>query len=54
MPTLAIDKGFPSDLVKLERLVAKRVTGVFDAFDTATTHRTAPAENQQRAQRSTG
>ncbi|VBA35358.1 ATP-dependent DNA helicase UvrD2 [Mycobacterium innocens] len=36
MPTLAIDKGFLSDLVKLEKPVAKRVTEVFDEFDTAT------------------
>lgn len=36
MPTLAIDKGFLSDLVKLEKPVAKRVTEVFDEFDAAT------------------
>lgn len=36
MPTLAIDKGFLSDLVKLEKPVAKRVTEVFDEFDNAT------------------
>ena len=36
MPTLAIDKGFLSDLVKLEKPVAKRVTEVFDEFDSAT------------------
>lgn len=36
MPTLAIDKGFLADLVKLEKPVAKRVTEVFDEFDTAT------------------
>jgi len=36
MPKLAIDKGFLSDLVKLEKPVAKRVTEVFDEFDTAT------------------
>jgi hypothetical protein len=36
MPTLAIDRGFLSDLVKLEKPVAKRVTQVFDEFDTAT------------------
>lgn len=36
MPTLAIDKGFLSDLVKLEKPVAKRVTEVFDEFEEAT------------------
>lgn len=36
MPTLAIDKGFLGDLVKLEKPVAKRVTEVFDEFDAAT------------------
>jgi hypothetical protein len=36
MPTLAIDKGFLADLVKLEKPVAKRVTEVFDEFDSAT------------------
>ncbi|MCH9733550.1 MAG: DEAD/DEAH box helicase [Actinomycetia bacterium] len=36
MPTLAIDKGFLSDLVKLEKPVAKRVTEVFDKFEAAT------------------
>lgn len=36
MPTLAIDKGFLSDLVKLERPVAKRVTEVFEEFGSAT------------------
>ena len=36
MPTLAIDKGFLVDLVKLEKPVDKRVTEVFDEFDTAT------------------
>lgn len=36
MPKLAIDKGFLSDLVKLEKPVAKRVTEVFDEFDVAT------------------
>jgi hypothetical protein len=36
MPTLAIDKGLLADLVKLEKPVAKRVTEVFDEFDTAT------------------
>ncbi|BCQ07071.1 ATP-dependent DNA helicase Rep [Mycobacterium heckeshornense] len=36
MPKLAIDKGFLADLVKLEKPVAKRVTEVFDEFDTAT------------------
>ncbi|EHB48620.1 UvrD/REP helicase [Mycolicibacterium rhodesiae JS60] len=36
MPTLAIDKGFLSDLVDLEKPVRKRVTEVFDEFDAAT------------------
>jgi hypothetical protein len=36
MPTLAIDKGFLSDLVELEKPVRKRVTEVFDEFDAAT------------------
>lgn len=36
MPKLAIDKGFLTDLVKLERPIAKRVTEVFDEFETAT------------------
>ncbi|MGU3650299.1 UvrD-helicase domain-containing protein [Mycolicibacterium sp. A43C] len=36
MPTLAMDKGFLSDLLKLEKPVAKRVTEVFDEFGTAT------------------
>lgn len=36
MPTLAIDRGFLADLAKLERSVAKRVTEVFDEFDSAT------------------
>jgi hypothetical protein len=36
MPKLAIDKGLLADLVKLEKPVAKRVTEVFDEFDTAT------------------
>ncbi|MCV7261132.1 UvrD-helicase domain-containing protein [Mycobacterium shimoidei] len=36
MPTLAIDKGFLSDLVKLEKPIAKRVTEVFDEFEAAT------------------
>lgn len=36
MPTLAIDKGFLGDLVKLDKPVAKRVTEVFDEFDEAT------------------
>lgn len=36
MPTLAIDKGFLSDLVKLEKPVAKRVTDVFNKFEAAT------------------
>ena len=36
MPTLAIDKGFLADLVKLEKPVAKRVIEVFDKFDEAT------------------
>jgi hypothetical protein len=34
--TLAIDKGFLTDLGKLEKSVAKRVTEVFDEFDAAT------------------
>ncbi|ODR08088.1 DNA helicase [Mycolicibacillus koreensis] len=36
MPTLAIDKGFLTDLAKLEKPVFKRVTEVFDEFDSAT------------------
>jgi hypothetical protein len=36
MPTLAIDRGFLGDLAKLEKPVVKRVTEVFDEFDTAT------------------
>ena len=36
MSTLAIDRGFLSDLVKLEKRVAKRVTEVFDEFNNAT------------------
>lgn len=36
MPTLAIDKGFITDLAKLEKPVVKRVTEVFDEFDAAT------------------
>lgn len=36
MPSLAIDRGFISDLAKLERPVVKRVTEVFDEFDSAT------------------
>lgn len=36
MPTLAIDKGFITDLAKMEKPVVKRVTEVFDEFDTAT------------------
>lgn len=36
MPTLAIDRGFLADLGKLEKPVYKRVTEVFDEFDTAT------------------
>src|SRR5436190_500986 len=36
MPTLAIDKGFLGDLVKLDKPVAKRVTEVFEEFDNAT------------------
>lgn len=36
MPTLAIDKGFITDLSKMEKAVAKRVAEVFDEFDTAT------------------
>lgn len=36
MPTLAIDKGFLTDLAKLEKAVFKRVTEVFDEFDSAT------------------
>jgi hypothetical protein len=36
MPTLAIDRGFLGDLAKLEKPVVKRVTEVFDEFDSAT------------------
>lgn len=36
MPTLAIDKGFLADLVKLEKPVAQRVTNVFEEFGNAT------------------
>jgi hypothetical protein len=36
MPTLAIDKGFITDLAKMEKAVAKRVAEVFDQFDSAT------------------
>ncbi|MBB2769108.1 UNVERIFIED_ORG: hypothetical protein GGE11_000003 [Mycolicibacterium obuense] len=36
MPTLAIDRGFLGDLAKLEKPVIRRVTEVFDEFDTAT------------------
>jgi hypothetical protein len=36
MPKLAIDKGFLSDLVELEKPIRKRVTEVFDEFDAAT------------------
>ncbi len=36
MPTLAIDKGFITDLAKMEKPVAKRVAEVFDEFDSAT------------------
>ena len=36
MPTLAIDKGFITDLAKMEKAVARRVAEVFDEFDTAT------------------
>ena len=36
MPTLAIDKGFITDLAKMEKPVAKRVAEVFDEFDAAT------------------
>ncbi|WP_267618770.1 UvrD-helicase domain-containing protein [Gordonia bronchialis] len=36
MPTLAIDKGFITDLAKMEKAVAKRVAEVFDEFDSAT------------------
>ncbi len=36
MPTLAIDKGFLADLGRLEKPVFKRVTEVFDEFDSAT------------------
>jgi hypothetical protein len=36
MPTLAIDKGFLTDLAKLEKSVFTRVTEVFDKFDSAT------------------
>lgn len=36
MPTLAIDKGFITDLSKMEKAVAKRVAEVFDEFDAAT------------------
>lgn len=36
MAKLAIDRGFLTDLVKLEKSVYKRVTEVFDEFDAAT------------------
>jgi hypothetical protein len=36
MPTLAIDRGFLGDLAKLEKPVVKRITEVFDEFDSAT------------------
>lgn len=36
MPTLAIDKGFLTDLAKLDKSVAKKVAEVFDEFDAAT------------------
>lgn len=36
MPTLAIDKGFLTDLAKLDKPVVKRVAEVFDEFDSAT------------------
>jgi hypothetical protein len=36
LPSLAIDRGFISDLAKLEKPVVKRVTEVFDEFDSAT------------------
>lgn len=36
MPTLAIDKGFITDLAKMEKPVAKRVAEVFDKFEAAT------------------
>ena len=32
MPSLAIDKGFITDLAKMEKPVAKRVAEVFDEF----------------------
>lgn len=37
MPTLAIDKGFLKDLVKLEKPVHNRGTEVFDKFEAADT-----------------
>src|SRR4051812_44259062 len=36
LPSLAIDRGFISDLAKLEKPVVKRVSEVFDEFDSAT------------------
>ncbi|MGA5541286.1 3'-5' exonuclease [Mycobacterium sp. NPDC051198] len=36
MPSLAMDKGFLSDFLKLEKPVARRVTEVFDEFGAAT------------------
>ncbi|CAM3657939.1 DEAD/DEAH box helicase [Mycobacterium frederiksbergense] len=36
MPTLAIDKGFITDLAKMDKPVAKRVAEIFDEFDAAT------------------
>jgi hypothetical protein len=36
LPSLAIDRGFISDLAKMEKPIVKRVTEVFDEFDSAT------------------
>lgn len=36
MPSLAIDKGFINDLAKMDKSVAKRVSEVFEEFDSAT------------------
>lgn len=36
MPSLAIDRGFINDLTKMDKSVAKRVSEVFEEFDSAT------------------
>ena len=48
MPTLAIDKGFITDLAKMEKPVAKRVAEVFDEFDAAT-HTGLPTPGRRAA-----